>query len=73
MCDRITNRYYCPMRPPAPGAVPSDGLVSSQSSSARYFEPDAGRYIWGSVEYNRHLSRKEIRNYELIPASTNTL
>lgn len=73
MCDRITKRYYCPMRPPAPGAIPNDGLVSIQSNNYRTYDANAGREVWGYVEYNRLLSRKEIRNYELIPAPDNTL
>ena len=59
-------RYYCPMREPAPGAVPKNGMENVYWYGCRQFVEIAGREVWGWVEYNRELSEKEVSNYELI-------
>lgn len=60
--------YYCLMRPPAPGAVPTRGLVEMESFDQRYYIAIVGRMTWGWVGYNRPLSPSEVEEYELIPA-----
>lgn len=60
-------RYYCPARPPVPGAVPrgvirvecadEDGIMVDEEGHAHK--------AWGFVEYERELTDKEIDDYEL--------
>jgi hypothetical protein len=45
-----------------PGAVPREGLVEVRHNTNRIID---GRGIWGSVVYNRELSEKEVKDYEL--------
>lgn len=51
-------RYQCNHRPPGPGAVPKEGLE---------FCDDNGRGRYGDVVYNRPLTDKELKNFELDP------
>lgn len=55
--------YLCLMRPPMPGSVPRDGLISAsfdEGVSAR-----SGHRYCGTVVYGRELSAAEIEGYEL--------
>lgn len=65
--------YYCPMRPPAPGAVPRDGLEYAHEYDSRRDVPVIGRSAWGYAVYSRELTEKEVSDYELIPSSDNPL
>ena len=58
----MKHEYACLYRPPMPGAVPKDGLVEVRHNTNRIID---GRGIWGSVVYNRELSEKEVKDYEL--------
>ena len=51
-------RYQCNHRPPGPGAVPKEGLE---------FCDDNGTGRYGDVVYNRPLTDKELKNFELDP------
>lgn len=51
-------RYQCNHRPPGPGAVPKKGLE---------FCDDNGTGRYGDVVYNRPLTDKELKNFELDP------
>lgn len=62
------NRYYCPMRPPAPGAVPTRGLREIHYCDRREMVPGCNRPVWGWVDYDRQLTPAEISDCELIPA-----
>lgn len=62
-------RYYLPYRPPMPGAIPKDGIVQMFSADHRKKMDGCDRPVWGWVEYDRKLTRKEIDDYELIPAA----
>ncbi len=63
---RILYAYYCLMRPPAPGAVPTRGLVEMESFDRRYYVEIVDRMAWGWVGYDRPLSPSEVDEYELI-------
>lgn len=59
-------RYYCPYRPPAPGAVPR-GAVRVVFSDDEFMTDEEG-YVhraWGFVEYDHKLTDAEIYDYEL--------
>lgn len=61
-------RYYCPQRPPMPGAVPGKGIVEVKYNDDRSMMEGCQRPAWGWVEYDHELTAKEVRDYELIPA-----
>lgn len=50
--------YKCKYRPPMPGSVPRGfvGLTDGDKSVDGY---------WGTVTYNRKLTAKEVKEYEL--------
>lgn len=54
-------RYQCNHRPPGPGAVPREGLE---------FCDDEGTGRYGDVVYNRPLTDKELKNFELDPVKS---
>ncbi len=58
-------RYYCPMRPPAPGAIPK-GAVEVKSYEERHYSPTVDRMVWGWADYPLELSYDEVDEYELI-------
>lgn len=60
-------RYYCIMRPPAPGTIPA-GVREVEDYGERRYIPEIDRMAWGWVEYDRELTHAEIRGYELIRA-----
>lgn len=60
--------YYCPMRPPALGAIPTLGLTYIVVYDERRYEMSIDRMVWGWVVYNRPLSPSEVDEYELISA-----
>ena len=65
--------YYCPMRPPTPGAVPREGLEYANEYDSRCNIPFIGRAAWGYAVYSRELTEKEVSDYELIPSPGNPL
>lgn len=58
-------KYYCVMRPPAPGAIPEGATKIMHCPERRYF-PEIDRMVWGWVEYERELMFCEVTDYELI-------
>ena len=60
--------YYCPMRPPAPGAIPTFGLQYIAAYDKRRYDMTVDRMVWGFVVYNRPLSPSEVAEYELVSA-----
>ena len=58
-------RYYCIMRPPAPGAIPN-GAQDVVSYDERRYVPEIDRMAWGYVQYCRELTMHEVADYELI-------
>ena len=58
-------RYYCIMRPPAPGAIPR-GAALTNAYEERQYIPEIDRMAWGWVEYMNPLTPAEIADYELM-------
>lgn len=58
--------YRCLMRPPMPGAVPTDGLSFCDFREGKTL---SGHHFWGTAVYNRKLTDEEIEHYELQPTS----
>lgn len=58
-------RYYCIMRPPAPGTIPK-GVETVCAFIERRYIPEINRMAWGYVEYYRKLTLHEVFDYELI-------
>ena len=56
------------MRPPAPGAVPTRGLVEMESFDQRRYVEIVDRMAWGWVGYKEPLTPSEVAEYELISA-----
>ena len=69
---KLVYRYYCPFRPPMPGAIPRQGLDRVGCYDAKQ---SIGNDIcaWGYAEYTRALTDQEIYQYELIPSRNNPL
>ena len=53
--------YYLRMRPPAPGAIPREGLIRCTDREIWYNE----QQFWGEAVYNRELTPDEVRHYDL--------
>ena len=53
--------YRLLMRPPAPGTVPREGLLEAADRESW----QNGKHYWGSVTYNRELTKEEVEHYEL--------
>lgn len=65
----MISHYATLLRPPGPGAVPRDGLLSCNSIEG--ITP-SGHHAWGTVDYNRRLTPKEIAHYDLEHLYTTT-
>lgn len=61
-------RYYTLYRPPMPGGIPA-GAVNVQTMGSRPYIPEIGHSAWGYADYDRVLTQKEIRDFELAPAN----
>lgn len=59
-------RYWLTLRPAMPGTVPSRNLEKIENFDSRTCNEDAGREVWGYVEYSEPLTDKQIFDYELI-------
>ena len=66
---KAVYRYYTLYRPPMPGGIPH-GAVNVQTLGSRPYFSEVGHTVWGYVDYDRMLTPKEIRDYELAPANT---
>lgn len=64
----IVYPYFCLMRPPAPGTVPTRGLVEMESFDRRSYVEIVDRMAWGWVGYDHPLSPSEVDEYELVSA-----
>lgn len=60
-------KYYCVMRPPAPGAIPYGPRYTCEFTERRYI-PEIERMAWGWLGYDSPLSMTEVAEYELIAA-----
>ena len=63
--EKQTFRYYSRMRPIGPGCCPRRGMVDVQNYDRRKYVKDAGTFVWGHIDYDRELTDREIRAYEL--------
>ena len=54
--------YALLMRPPAPGALPKEGLIHVSYLQGK---TASGHYYWGSAEYNRRLTEEELKQYDM--------
>lgn len=63
----MTYRYYCPCRPPAPGAIPPGvtRIVYADDDAVMVDEEGYPHKAWAMVEYDRRLTDKELEDYEL--------
>lgn len=59
--------YYMTMRPAGPGAQPRDGLVNIIDLNPDRIIPHIRRGAYARLEYDRPLTEKEQRDYEIIP------
>ena len=64
-------RYYCKYRPPMPGAIPRKGLKWIVDFDER--QSFDGVECWGYVYYDRELTEREVREYELRPKENNPI
>lgn len=62
-------KYYCIMRPPAPGTIPR-GAIEIRMYNERRYIPEIERMAWGYAVYTRELTYDEIYEHELIAAPT---
>lgn len=63
----MVYRYYSTQRPVQIGGYPASENVTliHNFEDPKYCE-EIGRPAWGYIEYDRLLSEKEIKNYELV-------
>ena len=61
-------RYYCKMRAPTLGTIPTFGLVEIMPFEKRKYIESIDRMAWGWVAYDHPLSPSEVDKYELISA-----
>lgn len=66
MSEKI-YKYYTIIRPPDIGAVPPDFIDIKSYDILKQVLKD-GTMAWGEVTYNRKLTDKEVRDYELLEA-----
>ena len=59
-------RYWLTLRPAMPVTIPTKNLDRIENFDNRRFAEEAGREVWGYVDYTVPLSDKEIWEYELI-------
>lgn len=55
-------KYYFLLRPPAPGAMPKEGLIEIGFDEG---QAPSGHHTWGWAEYNRELTVEEVSHYDL--------
>lgn len=61
-------RYYSTQRPVAPGTYPRRGAQKIMNFDCRAQVELIGRQAWGYIEYDRDLTEKEAKDYELVRA-----
>lgn len=59
--------YYMTQRPPMPGAMPTEGFEFIDENTQLRFINEIGHDAYARLTYNRELTDKEIKDYELIP------
>lgn len=64
-------RYYLPLRPVSLGTQPN-GFTEYKNFDGRQFCPEIGHEAWGYVEYDKALSEKQMKEYDLIQMPTSS-
>ncbi len=59
-------RYWLTLRPAMPGTVPTKNLECVENFDSRAYSEEAGREVWGYVEYSEPLTDKQVAEYELV-------
>lgn len=59
-------RYWLTLRPAMPGTVPTKNLECIENFDSRAYSEEAGRGVWGYVEYSEPLTDKQVAEYELV-------
>lgn len=59
--------YFLRMRPPAPGAIPREGLQETYEYPHPIYDSMDQHLLYGYANYNRKLTQEEIDHYELLP------
>lgn len=59
-------RYWLTLRPAMPGTVPTKNLECIENFDSRAYSEEAGREVWGYVEYSELLTDKQVAEYELV-------
>ena len=62
-------KYYSSLRPVSIGTYPKLGFQGFRNYDWR--KPTSAGDAWGEIYYNRELTEKEIRDYDLIPDEEN--
>lgn len=65
-------RYWLISRPAMPGTVPTRNLERIENFDRRAYDENAGREVWGYVEYSEPLTEKQVSEYELVRESKKT-
>lgn len=60
--------YYCKMRPPGPGAVPTRGLLRVEAFNKRRYVECVDCMAWGLAVYREPLTPQEVADFELRSA-----
>lgn len=58
--------YYCPMRPPTIGSIPTYGLLYVEALDERKYIAEIDRMAWGWAVYRQELTPQEVADYELV-------
>lgn len=61
-------KYFNVHRPPAPGAMPTEGMLHARILDERTYCPDIDMRVWGWTYYDRKLRADEVAAYELVAA-----
>lgn len=64
-----TYYYYLYARPAGYGAQPTNGLIYARELNPHEMIPSIRRGAYALLEYTRELTRKEMRDYEILPQS----
>ena len=60
--ENAVFRYALLMRPPAPGALPGNGLIHVSFMPGK---TASGHHYWGIAHYDRQLTKDELEHYDM--------
>lgn len=70
--ERMSHRYYSPLRPLSLGTFPKpqgNEILHIENFEERQNVPEIARQAWGYIEYKEALTEIEAAAYELIPSN----